>query len=669
MRRRTHVITRAGFALLLAAACRDLVTQPQGADPRSAPTSRAQSALGDLAVTLVLLPDPCPVGSALCRQNSSARAINDEGTAVGRAQYENQFDPFDIDGALWPATGGIQRVSSSACPGDPRVTLVDINDHGDLLASCERTLGWSLINNLVIPPPPGYFLTSAVAVNEQTEVIGYGMDRFGALDQAFVWTSSGGTHALGPACPPTCVSSHPRDLNDSGMVVGVVGARGVLWDTRRGTMTDLATAFGVTTAFPTGINNRGEIVGSLSGYSGGPMTDGGFFWSPVTGLRIIDSSGATAINDSSVVVGNGYVWTPRHGRLSLVLPTGGWDQAGITGRINNRNQIPGVVLSDGASPRSRAAHFDLELPSGGNLSPVANTNGPYAALEGSPVAFDGSASFDPENQTLTFAWTLGDGTMATAPTFNHTYADNGTYTVRLEVSDPEGASGVATTTAMIENVAPSVHVDEAPPILSGDTFTLRATFFDPGVRDMPWHYTVHWGVGVPTEGSTNTQAGAIEASSPRYCAAGARRLTVSVRDKDGGIGAASMTLSVTRLEIPVTVLPHTLNPAAKGELPVAVIGTSSFDVSQLDVESATLGDGGSVAVPVTRHGKNEVIGAVRDVNGDGRRDVVLHFSRAVLESLGVFTPPTTHLVLLGRMKDGCREIRGDADARTLSSSN
>ncbi len=75
--------------------------------------------------------------------------------------------------------------------------------------------------------------------------------------------------------------------------------------------------------------------------------------------------------------------------------------------------------------------------------PVADAGGPYVGDEGSSIALDGSGSTDPESGVLTYDWDCEDDgvwevTGATDPLASScTYLDDGTYTVRLRVTDDE----------------------------------------------------------------------------------------------------------------------------------------------------------------------------------------------------------------------------------------
>ncbi|HEX5689401.1 MAG TPA: PQQ-dependent sugar dehydrogenase, partial [Roseiflexaceae bacterium] len=99
----------------------------------------------------------------------------------------------------------------------------------------------------------------------------------------------------------------------------------------------------------------------------------------------------------------------------------------------------------------------------GNQPPVAglqaNRSSGMAPLT---VDFDGNSSSDPDGDTLSYAWDLdGDGQYddSAAAKPSYTYTQDGSYLVRLKVSDNQSAFATASTTITVGNTPPVATID------------------------------------------------------------------------------------------------------------------------------------------------------------------------------------------------------------------
>lgn len=181
---------------------------------------------------------------------------------------------------------------------------------------------------------------------------------------------------------------------------------------------------------------------------------------------------------------------------------------------------------------------------GAAAPPVANPGGPYTS--GFTVTFDGSGSFDPQGDALTYDWDFGDGSphgSGVAPT--HTYAAEGTYTVTLVVTGADGeASSPASTTATILNQPPAVDAGPDQSASLGMAVSIAASFTDAGTDDAPWTYWVNWGDGSTPEQGSLAAPGPI-AASHTYASAGTYTVAVTVTDRDGASGTDAAAIVVS----------------------------------------------------------------------------------------------------------------------------
>lgn len=123
--------------------------------------------------------------------------------------------------------------------------------------------------------------------------------------------------------------------------------------------------------------------------------------------------------------------------LALWRDTGGtWSEVDGT-RDASTNTVTGNTTASGT----------LAVLAAGNDPPTAAITAPASPTEGDSLAFDGSASTDPDGSIVAYDWAFGDGTTATGVDPSHTYSSPGDYTVELTVTDDAGAT--ATTTEVV----------------------------------------------------------------------------------------------------------------------------------------------------------------------------------------------------------------------------
>jgi len=113
------------------------------------------------------------------------------------------------------------------------------------------------------------------------------------------------------------------------------------------------------------------------------------------------------------------------------------------------------------------------------------------------------------------------------------------------------------------------------------------------------------------------------------------------------LGPGQNPATRVQIDIKPNTYPNSLNLRAKGNVPVAIFGTESFDVKNID--PATLKLAGA-PVNFKKNGRPHV--EFTDLDGDGHQDMVAHFDARQLQ-IEPF-PKETLVVLAGTLKDGAR---------------
>ena len=179
-----------------------------------------------------------------------------------------------------------------------------------------------------------------------------------------------------------------------------------------------------------------------------------------------------------------------------------------------------------------------------NSPPEADSGGPYASLEGSPIAFDASGSSDPDGDPLEFRWDFDadgafDTTYSPYPTTTFTFEDDFAGEALLEVRDSGGLTDTSVAVVQISNVAPAVDAGADIIVEVSQELQFTGSFTDPGIQDT---HTLLWefGDGDSAEGTlTPTHS---------FDSAGMYEVTLTVTDDDAGSESDTLTVTVVEAE-------------------------------------------------------------------------------------------------------------------------
>lgn len=86
----------------------------------------------------------------------------------------------------------------------------------------------------------------------------------------------------------------------------------------------------------------------------------------------------------------------------------------------------------------------------GPQPPVAGAGPDQTVFVGEVVTFDGSGSYDPDGEIVSYEWNFGDGSYGSGVNPTHTYTAVGTYEVTLTVTDNSGAVDSDTMTVIVQ---------------------------------------------------------------------------------------------------------------------------------------------------------------------------------------------------------------------------
>lgn len=191
-----------------------------------------------------------------------------------------------------------------------------------------------------------------------------------------------------------------------------------------------------------------------------------------------------------------------------------------------------LVVSDGY----RESGYKYQYINITNDVPVANPGGPYNVHWGTPLTFNGSASFDPNGDAVTYRWYFGDGGTSTEINPVHTYQTPGTYTATLYLRDGVSYSTTESTTVTVSNTAPVAEPGGPYSIHWNMPITFNGLLSSDPDADTITSYSWDFGDGTTGTGATPVHS---------YTAIGTYMVSLVVSDGVTNSLAATTTVTVT----------------------------------------------------------------------------------------------------------------------------
>jgi PKD repeat protein len=181
-----------------------------------------------------------------------------------------------------------------------------------------------------------------------------------------------------------------------------------------------------------------------------------------------------------------------------------------------------------------------------NVAPTSSVSNNGPKNEGSAVTVSFGAVTDPgtlDTFKYSFDWN-NDGTYEVvdqvASSADHTWYDNGVFTVKAKVSDKDGGFTAYTTAVTVNNVAPTVTITGPKTwVVPIGSVTFAGSFTDPGTADT--HTATWYFDNVPSDGVVleTPGLGTGTVSLTKTFATGVYNVKLTVTDDDGGVGTAT----------------------------------------------------------------------------------------------------------------------------------
>jgi parallel beta-helix repeat protein len=174
------------------------------------------------------------------------------------------------------------------------------------------------------------------------------------------------------------------------------------------------------------------------------------------------------------------------------------------------------------------------------VPPVARfTYSPLNPLVGVTVTFDATSSYDLDGTIASYKWNFGDGTTATGRKVTHKYVQDGSYTIKLTVTDDNGNINSKTKTVTVLNRPPVACFTYTPlnPLVGQKVTFDASSSYDPYGKIVSYKW--NFGDGYTGTGKIVTHT---------YSKAGQFTVKLTVTDNDGKSSSTSKTVTVVKPE-------------------------------------------------------------------------------------------------------------------------
>jgi len=440
--------------------------------------------------------------------------VIDPGSNYGETfTYRWSFGGVIVDG-----TQGVQQYTFPDS-GDYNVTVTVTGSHGGTDTSPVFPV---VVSNVA----PAASINPIGAINEGQEYnfTGTFTDPAGSLDTLYTyqWRVDGAVHSGGtvstydPLNPPVVAANLPLGTGEHTITLQVTDADGAAGNIASAT-------FNVANVAPSvDLSPAPEVYDDIAHTYTVAFTDPGQGFNETYTIRWNFGDG-TVVDNAGLTQAHTYT---SEGDFTVTVRVtdshGGYGEDSYV--VTSRNSFPIATLGDITGSR----------------------------VEGSTLTFNGSGAdrdpFDTAGEDIVnYAWSFGDGTVIAdgSTTETHVYRDNGSYTIQFTVTDNEGKTHAVQTTVVVANANPVVNAGNSASGKTNTPMQFLGSFTDAGLDDT---HTIVWNFG---DGTTAT---GILNPTHIYIAEGTYIVTLTVTDKDGGVGSDTTSANVQQYRYYVPIL-------------------------------------------------------------------------------------------------------------------